>query len=58
MTAAAFAKACLDQGVRVRAIGTYQIRATTHLEVNEAGILRAAAVIRAEAERLSASRGG
>lgn len=53
VTAAAFAKACLAQDVRVRAIGAHQIRATTHLEVDEAGILRAAEVIRAEAERLS-----
>jgi threonine aldolase len=57
VTASDFAKACLPQGVRVRAIGAYQIRATTHLEVDEAGILRAAGVIRAEAERLFAMRG-
>ena len=57
ITAAAFAKACLAQDIRVRAIGAHQIRATTHLEVDEAGILRAAAVIRAEAERLSARAG-
>ncbi|KQQ40812.1 threonine aldolase [Methylobacterium sp. Leaf125] len=57
VTAAAFAKACLAQDVRVRAIGAHQIRATTHLEVDEAGILRAAEVIRAEAERLSARLG-
>lgn len=57
ITAAAFAKACLAHDIRVRAIGAHQIRATTHLEVDEAGILRAAAVIRAEAERLSARAG-
>jgi threonine aldolase len=54
VTAAAFAQACLAHDIRVRAIGAHQIRATTHLEVDETGILRAAAVIRAEAERLSA----
>ncbi|GJD73689.1 threonine aldolase family protein [Methylobacterium goesingense] len=54
--ASAFAKACLDQGVRVRAIGSHQIRATTHLEVDEADILRSAEVIRAEATRLSGQR--
>ncbi|KQP33746.1 threonine aldolase [Methylobacterium sp. Leaf104] len=57
VTAAAFAKACLAHDIRVRAIGAHQIRATTHLEVDEAEVLRAAAVIRAEAERLSASAG-
>ena len=54
--ASAFAKACLDQGVRVRAIGAHQIRATTHLEVDEADILRSAEVIRAAATRLSGQR--
>jgi threonine aldolase len=54
--ASAFAKTCLDQGVRVRAIGAHQIRATTHLEVDEADILRSAEVIRAAATRLSGQR--
>ncbi|MCK2053021.1 threonine aldolase family protein [Methylobacterium sp. 37f] len=56
VTAARFAEACLAQDIRVRAIGAHEIRATTHLEVDEPGILRAADVIRAEAERLSALR--
>lgn len=54
--AASFADACLGQGVRVRAIGSEQIRATTHLDVDRAGIDRAAAVIRAAAERIIAER--
>jgi threonine aldolase len=57
VTAAAFAQACLAEDVRVRAIGAHQIRATTHLEVDEPSVLRAAEVIRAEAERLSARAG-
>ncbi|MFD0934996.1 threonine aldolase family protein, partial [Methylobacterium trifolii] len=48
--AAAFAAACLAEDVRVRAIGAHQIRATTHLDVDRAGIERAADVIRAVAE--------
>jgi len=54
--AAAFAEACLAQGVRVRALGTEQIRATTHLDVDRAGIARAAAVMRAAAEQIMAGR--
>ncbi|KQP04882.1 threonine aldolase [Methylobacterium sp. Leaf99] len=52
VTGSDFAAACLLQQVRVRAIGAYEIRATTHLDIDEASILRAAAVIRAEAQRL------
>lgn len=55
--AADFAAACLAEGVRVRALGSEQIRATTHLDVDRAGIARAAAVIRAQAERIAAARG-
>lgn len=47
--AAAFAAACLEEGVRVRAIGTHQIRATANLDVDRAGIERAAEVIRTKA---------
>ena len=47
--ASAFAAACLEEGVRVRAIGTHQIRATANLDVDRAGIERAADVIRAKA---------
>ncbi len=54
--AATFADGCLAEGVRVRAIGSEQIRATTHLDVDRAGIDRAAAVIRAEAERIAGGR--
>lgn len=57
-TAADFARGCLARGVRVRAIGTHQIRATTHLDVDRAGVARAADVIRAEAERFMESGHG
>lgn len=56
VTAAEFAAACLAEDVRVRAIGAYQIRATTHLDVDRAGVERAAAVIRAAATDFSARR--
>jgi threonine aldolase len=49
ITASAFASACLEDGVRVRAIGAHQIRATANLDVDRAGIDRAAEVIRAKA---------
>ena len=49
VTAAEFARACLTEDIRVRAIGGYQIRATTHLDVDRAGVERAADVIRAKA---------
>lgn len=49
IAATAFAEACLVEGVRVRAIGREQIRATASLEVDRAGIDRAAAVIRSRA---------
>ena len=55
VTAADFAAACLAHGVRVRAIGTHQIRATANLDVDEAGIDRAAAVIRAVAAEIAAA---
>ncbi len=54
--AAAFAEACRAQGVRVRAIGE-QIRATTHLDVDRAGIARAVAVIRAQADAFARNPG-
>ena len=44
-----FAAACLAQGVRVRAIGATQIRVTANLDVDRAGMARAAVVIRAVA---------
>ena len=50
VTAAAFAAACLEEDVRVRAIGATQIRVTANLDVDRAGIERAAEVIRAKAE--------
>ncbi|GJE18367.1 threonine aldolase family protein [Methylobacterium marchantiae] len=56
VTATTFAEACLAEGVRIRAIGPHQIRATTHLDVDRAGILQAAAVIRAQAARFHAAR--
>ena len=56
VTAAAFAAACLADDVRVRAIGAYQIRVTTHLDVDRAGVERAAEVIRATAQALHARR--
>lgn len=55
--APAFAQACLEQDVRVRAIGAHQIRATANLHVDEGDIARAAQVIRAEAECAAARRG-
>lgn len=54
--AADFAAACLAQDVRVRAIGTHQIRATTHLDVDRAGAVRAGEVIRAVAQAFAARR--
>lgn len=54
VTAAAFAEACLAQGVRLRAIGAHQIRVTAHLDVDRAGIDRAIAVIRAAAQGFAA----
>lgn len=44
--AADFAKACLERGVRFRATGAYEIRATTSLEVDAAGVARAIEVAR------------
>jgi threonine aldolase len=41
VSAADFAKACLDRGVRFRATGAHEVRATTHLDVDAAGITRA-----------------
>ncbi|WP_281024575.1 threonine aldolase family protein [Methylobacterium segetis] len=55
--AAAFAQACLAEDVRVRAIGTHQIRVTTHLDVDRAGVTRAAEVIRAAALRFADALG-
>jgi threonine aldolase len=49
ITAADFAAACLKEGVRVRALGTHHIRVTTNLDVDQAGIARAAEVMRATA---------
>lgn len=51
VTAADFAQGCLAHGVRVRAVGTHRIRATTHLDVTRAEVARAGEVIRAEAAR-------
>ena len=56
ITATAFAEACLAEGIRIRAIGQHQIRATTHLDVDRAGILEAAEVIQAQAERFHGER--
>lgn len=56
ITASAFAEACLAQGVRVRAIGAHQIRITTHLDVDRAGIDHAVTVIRSTVQEI-ASRG-
>nr|WP_246682975.1 threonine aldolase family protein [Methylobacterium sp. WL9] len=49
VTAADFVAACLDEEVRIRAIGRDQIRATANLDVDRAGIARAAEVILAKA---------
>ncbi|MER2251555.1 threonine aldolase family protein [Methylorubrum podarium] len=57
ITASTFAAACLEEDVRVRAIGTHQIRATANLDVDRAGIDRAAEVIRAKAAAFSAKVG-
>ena len=46
VSAADFAKACLDKGVRFRATGAYEIRATTSLEVDAEGVARAIEVAR------------
>ena len=51
ITAAEFARACLAEDVRIRAIGAHQIRATANLDVDRAGIERASAVIRTVAGR-------
>ncbi|WP_027171827.1 threonine aldolase family protein [Methylobacterium sp. 10] len=56
VTATTFAEACLAEGVRIRAIGAHQIRATTHLDVDRAGILTAADVIRAQADQFHDAR--
>ncbi|GLK79874.1 threonine aldolase family protein [Methylopila turkensis] len=40
-TAAAFVEACERRGVRFRATGAHEVRATTHLDVDAAGITRA-----------------
>lgn len=53
ITAPDFAQACLARDVRVRAIGS-QIRVTTHLDVDRAGVVRAAEVIRATAHAFAA----
>ncbi|GJE45062.1 threonine aldolase family protein [Methylobacterium soli] len=53
VSAAEFAGACLAEDVRIRAIGS-QIRVTTHLDVDRAGVLRAAEVIRAVAGAFAA----
>ena len=55
VTAPAFAEACLAHDVRIRAIGS-QIRVTTHLDVDRAGVERAAEVIRATAEAFAERR--
>jgi threonine aldolase len=54
ITASTFAAACLAEDVRVRAIGAHQIRATANLDVDRAGIERAAEVIRAKAAEFAA----
>lgn len=41
VTASSFAEACLARDVRFRATGEHEIRATTHLDVDAAGIRRA-----------------
>lgn len=41
-----FAQACLERGVRFRATGAHEIRATTSLEVDAAGVARAVEVAR------------
>lgn len=46
VSAVDFAKACLDKGVRFRATGAHEIRATTSLEVDAAGIETAIAAAR------------
>lgn len=46
ISAAAFAQSCLDRGVRLRATGAHEIRATTHLDVDAEGVARAIAVVR------------
>ncbi len=50
VSASDFARACLDKGVRFRATGAHEIRATTSLEVDAAGVARAIEVARDVAE--------
>ena len=52
VTAAEFSAACLERGVRFRATGEHEIRATTHLDVDAGGIARAVEVAREVAERV------
>lgn len=52
VTAADFAEACLARGVRFRATGNHEIRATTHLDVDAAGIERAVEAARDVAARI------
>ena len=53
VSASDFAKACLEDGVRFRATGAYEIRATTSLEVDAVGISRAIEVAREVAGALA-----
>ncbi len=46
VTADDFARACLERGVRMRATDAYEIRATTHLDVDADGIATAIEVSR------------
>jgi threonine aldolase len=46
LSAGDFARACLDRGVRFRATGAHEVRATTHLDVAAPGIERAVEVAR------------
>jgi threonine aldolase len=46
MTAAAFTKALLAEGVRMGAVGRYRVRAVTHLDVTRQDIERAIQAVR------------
>ncbi|MET0313854.1 MAG: threonine aldolase family protein [Hansschlegelia sp.] len=52
VSAEAFAAACLERGVRFRATGAHEVRATTHLDVDASGVAKAIEVARDAAAAL------
>lgn len=53
VSATDFVKACLEHGIRFRATGAHEIRATTHLDVDAAGVAQAIEAARGVAARIS-----